>query len=75
MYRENTVWAKASAELVLPISDQIDELDDSILRNARLTGNPIPIIETSSGIDAEKVTNTPGQTIVAHKWYEVVTAT
>lgn len=54
MYRENTVWAKASAELVLPISDQIDELDDSILRNARLTGNPIPIIETSSGIDAEK---------------------
>ena len=75
MYRENTVWAKASAELVLPISDQIDELDDSILRNARLTGNPIPIIETSSGIDAEKVTNTPGQTIVANningmKWLQ-----
>ena len=75
MYRENTVWAKASAELVLPISDQIDELDDSILRNARLTGNPIPIIETSSGIDAEIVTNTPGQTIVANningmKWLQ-----
>ena len=75
MYRENTVWGKASAELILPISDQIDELDDSILRNARLTGNPIPIIETSSGIDAEKVTNTPGQTIVANningmKWLQ-----
>lgn len=75
MYRENTVWAKASAELVLTISDQIDEIDDSILRNARLTGNPIPIIETSSGIDAEKVTNTPGQTIVANningmKWLQ-----
>ena len=63
MYRENTVWGKASAELILPISDQIDELDDNILRNARLTGNPIPIVETSSGIDAEKITNTPGQSI------------
>lgn len=66
MYRENTVWGKASAELILPISDQIDELDDNILRNMRLTGNPIPIIETSSGIDAEKVTNTPGQSILTN---------
>lgn len=63
MYRENTVWGKASAELMLPISDQIDEIDDNLLRNARLTGNPIPIIENSSGIDPEKITNTPGQAI------------
>lgn len=75
MYRENTVWGKASAELILPISDQIDELDDNILRNARLTGNPIPIVETSSGIDAEKITNTPGQSIITNningmKWLQ-----
>lgn len=75
MYRENTVWGKASAELILPVSDQIDELDDNILRNARLTGNPIPIVETSSGIDAEKITNTPGQSILTNnisgiKWLQ-----
>lgn len=75
MYRENTVWGKASAELMLPISDQIDEIDDNLLRNARLTGNPIPLIANSSGIDPEKVTNVPGQAIPTNdingmKWLE-----
>lgn len=63
MYRENTVWGKASAELMLPVSDQVDEIDDNLLRNARLTGNPIPLVENSSGIDVEKLTNIPGQAI------------
>lgn len=63
MYRENTVWGKASSELLLPISDQIDELDDSLLRNARLTGNPMGLVSNSSGIDVEKITNSPGQMI------------
>ena len=75
MYRENTVWGKASAELMLPISDQIDEIDDNLLRNARLTGNPIPVVENSSGIDPEKITNVPGQAIPTNnisgiKWLE-----
>ena len=61
MYRENTVWGKASAELILPVSDQIDDIDDSILRNARLTGNPIGLVSNSSGLDVEKVTNAAGQ--------------
>ncbi len=73
MYRENTVWGKASAELMLPISDQIDEIDDSILRNARLTGNPMGVVANSSGIDPEKIVNVPGQMIPtndinAFKW-------
>lgn len=73
MYRENTVWGKASAELILPISDQIDELDDNILRNARLTGNPIALVSNNSGIDVDKITNEPGQVIPtndinAYKW-------
>lgn len=73
MYRENTIWGKASAELILPISDQIDELDDNILRNARLTGNPIALISNNSGIDVDKITNEPGQVIPtndinAYKW-------
>lgn len=59
MYREGTIWAKASAELAIPISDQIDELDNQILNNARLTGNPIRLVENSSGIDADKLTNEP----------------
>lgn len=73
MYRENTIWGKASAELILPISDQIDELDDNILRNARLTGNPMALVGNNSGIDVDKITNEPGQVIPtndvnAYKW-------
>lgn len=60
MYREGTIWGKGSAELVLPISDQIDEIDNQILMNARLTGNPMRLVENSSGIDADKITNEPG---------------
>ena len=60
MYRENSIWGKGSAELVIPISDQIDEIDNQILNNARLTGNPIRFVENSSGIDCDKVTNEPG---------------
>lgn len=63
MHRENTVWGKASAELILPISDQIDEIDDNTLRNARLTGNPMGLVSNSSGIDPAKITNEAGQMI------------
>lgn len=66
MHRENTIWGKASAELILPISDQIDEIDDATLRNARLTGNPMGLVATSSGIDPERVTNTAGQMITTN---------
>lgn len=63
MYRENTIWGKGTAELILGISDQIDDLDDNLLRNARLTGNPMWLVGNSSGIDVSKVTNEPGQSI------------
>lgn len=63
MYREGSIWGKASAELIIPISDQIDELDNQILNNARLTGNPIRLVSSSSGIDADKITNEPGLVI------------
>lgn len=66
MHRENTVWGKASAELVLPISDQIDEIDDSTLRNARLTGNPMGLVSNSSGIDVGKVTNAAGEMLLTN---------
>ena len=63
MARENTIWGKATAELILGISDQVDELDYNLLKNANLTGNPISLISNSSGIDVEKITNMPGQAI------------
>ncbi len=63
MYRENTIWGKGTAELILGLSDQIDDLDDTLLRNARLTGNPMGIISNSSGIDPSKITNSPGEMI------------
>ena len=67
MHRENTIWGKGSAELVLPISDQVDQLDNNLLRNADLTGNPMGIVTNSSGIDPSKVTNAPGQIIVSNQ--------
>ena len=66
MARENTIWGKGSAELVLPISDQIDQFDDAILRNMDLTGNPMGVVTYSSGIDPSKVTNAPGQILVSN---------
>ena len=63
MHRENTIWGKASAELILPISDQIDEIDDSVLRNSRMTGNPMGLVYNQSGIDPASVTNAAGQMI------------
>lgn len=63
MFRENTIWGKGTAELILGISDQIDDLDDNLLRNARLTGNPMAVVSNSSGIDVSKMTNEPGQAI------------
>ena len=66
MHRENTVWGKGSAELILPISDQVDQIDNSVLRNMDLTGNPMGIVSNSSGIDPSKITNAPGQMILTN---------
>lgn len=60
MYREGSFWGKASAELIIPVSDNIDELDNQIMANARLIGNPIRLVSANSGIDVDKITNEPG---------------
>lgn len=66
MHRENTVWGKGSAELVLPISDQVDQIDNAVLRNMDLTGNPMGVVSNSSGIDPSKITNAPGQVVLTN---------
>jgi hypothetical protein len=60
MYREGTVWAKSTAELLIPVQDTVDDIEDQIVINGRLTGNPQRLIGASSGIDPDKLTNEPG---------------
>jgi hypothetical protein len=49
-----------------PLQDVADELDNAILANARLTGNPKKLVTTASGIDPEKIDNTEGQVIISN---------
>jgi len=66
MYREGTVWGKSTSEILLDAQDQINDFDDQMRINARLTGNPQRIIYTDSGVDVDKVTNEPGLNIPAN---------
>jgi hypothetical protein len=63
MYREGTVWGKGTAELLVDTQDLINDIDDQIRINARLTGNPQRWVNTQSGIDPDKVTNEGGLVI------------
>lgn len=60
MYREGTVWAKGTAELLIDTQDLVNDIDDQIRINARLTGNPQRWFSTESGIDPDKWTNEGG---------------
>lgn len=62
-YRENSLWGKGDVELLIPVQDLINDLDDQIRINARLTGNPQRLIETGSGIDLDALTNEAGLNI------------
>lgn len=64
--RENSVWGKSIASLLYPTQDLIDDLDNSILANARLTGNPIKLVLANSGIEADHIDNSEGQVIVSN---------
>lgn len=66
MERENSIWGKSNASLLYPLQDVADELDNAILANARLTGNPKKLVTTASGIDPEKIDNTEGQVIISN---------
>lgn len=62
-YREGSVWGKGDVELLIPVQDLINDLDDQIRINARLTGNPQRLVETGSGIDLDAMTNEAGLNI------------
>ncbi|WP_461246263.1 hypothetical protein [Treponema sp. R6D11] len=58
--REGSIWAKGDAELLIPLQDLVDELDDQIRSNARLSGNPQRLVDISCNIDLDKWTNDSG---------------
>lgn len=62
-FREGSIWGKGDVELLIPVQDVINDLDDQIRRCARLTGNPQRLIETGSGIDLDALTNEAGLNI------------
>lgn len=66
MERENSIWAKSNASLLYSLQDMVDDLDNSIQENARLTGNPQKLITTQSGIDPDMTDNTAGQTVISN---------
>lgn len=66
MERENSIWGKSNASLLYSLQDTADELDNAILANARLVGNPQKIITTSSGIDPDKIDNAEGEIIISN---------
>lgn len=63
MFREGTVWAKSTAELLIPVQDTVDDIEDQIVINGRLTGNPQRLVSEDSGIDPDKLSNEGGLVI------------
>jgi hypothetical protein len=74
MPREGTTKGKASVELLWNTQDLINDLDDQIRWNARLSGNIQKVVNTSSGIDIDKWTNEMGLNIPAndHTGFQIV---
>jgi len=59
-YREGSIWGKSDVELLMSLQDLINDIDDQIRINARLTGNPQRIAAASANIDIDDWTNEPG---------------
>lgn len=62
---EGCLWGMGDVELLKPTQDIINDLDDQIRLNARLTGNTQHVVGTASGINPRKWTAKAGLKIVA----------
>lgn len=60
--RRGTAWGMGDVELLIPTQDLINELDDQIRLNARLSGNPQIVVGMGAGkgFDFRKWTTSPG---------------
>lgn len=65
MQREGTIHSKGGCELLINTQDLVNDFDDQIRINARLTGNIQKVVGTASGIDIDKWTNEPALNIPA----------
>ena len=63
--RKGTLWGMGDIELLKPVQDLINELDDQMRMNARLMGNIQIVVGLASGINVKKWTNRPGLKIPA----------
>lgn len=72
--RKGMIWGMGDAELLKPVQDLINELDDQIRMNARLMGNIQIVVGLASGINPKKWTNRPGLKIPArdHDAWKIV---
>ena len=60
---EGTLWGESLVKGLCDVQDTINDLDDQIMINARMTGNIQKVVSVSSGINPKKWTNEPGLTI------------
>ncbi|WP_410512057.1 hypothetical protein PaeBR_18735 [Paenibacillus sp. BR2-3] len=60
--KRGTAWGTGDVEMMMPTQDLINELDDQIRMNARLSGNPQVVVGQGAGkgFDFRKWTNKPG---------------
>lgn len=60
--KRGTAWGTSDIEMLMPTQDLINELDDQIRMNARLSGNPQIVVGQGAGkgFDFRKWTNRPG---------------
>jgi hypothetical protein len=58
--KKGSVWGMGDIELLQPVQDLINDLDDQIRMNARLMGNIQVVVGLASGINPRKWTNKPG---------------
>ena len=63
MHDENNLYGRSTTEMLLPVQDLINDLDDQIRINARLFGNVQKVVNSNSGIDLDSWTNEPGLNI------------
>lgn len=68
------IWGKGDTEMLIPIQDIVNDLDDQIRMNARLMGNIQIVVGLASGINLKKWTNRPGLKLPArdHTAWQVV---
>lgn len=72
--RDGQVWGMGDVELLRPVQDLINDLDDQVRINARMMGNIQIVVGLSSGINPLKWTNKPGLRVPArdHNAWQIV---